>query len=151
VVKHERILTELRDRLARSDEERKSLEGEVAILRNQLSAFATELSSKRIEVQNINKSLEERMQRLDAAKKKYNATKDRLQREKDTQDHLESGNTMSVSEHKEADTMMGEVENQIRSQKDTLFKESQKLYKLRAEQADLIGAISGTLSASKNL
>lgn len=58
---------------------------------------------------------------------------------------------MSVSEHKEADTMMGEVEIQIRQQKDTLFKESQKLYKLRAEQADLIGAISGTLSASKNL
>lgn len=115
VVKHERILTELRDRLAKSDEERKSLEGEVAILRNQLSAFATELSNKRIDVQNINKSLEERMQRLDAAKKKYNATKDRLQREKDTQDHLESGNKMSVSEHKEADTMMGEVENQIRS------------------------------------
>lgn len=84
VVKHERILTELRDRLAKSDEERKSLEGEVAILRNQLSAFATELSNKRIDVQNINKSLEERMQRLDAAKKKYNATKDRLQREKDT-------------------------------------------------------------------
>jgi hypothetical protein len=40
---------------------------------------------------------------------------------------------MSVSEHKEADTMMGEVEIQIRQQKDTLFKESQKLYKLRAE------------------
>ena len=29
-------------------------------------------------VANINKVLEERMQRLDAAKKKYNATKDRL-------------------------------------------------------------------------
>ena len=51
------------------------------------------------------------MQRLDAAKKKYNATKDRLQREKDTQDHLESGNKGAVNEHKEADNMMGEVEN----------------------------------------
>jgi hypothetical protein len=30
------------------------LEGEVAILRNQLSAFATELSNKRINVANMN-------------------------------------------------------------------------------------------------
>ncbi|EQD76781.1 hypothetical protein B1A_03249, partial [mine drainage metagenome] len=32
-----------------------------------------------------------------------------------------------------------------------MFKESQKLFKLRAEQANLIGDISGTLSASRNL
>ncbi len=74
----ERILTKLRDQLSKSDLDRKNLEGEVAILRNQLSAFATELSNKRIDVANINKILEEKMQRLDAAKKKYNATKDRL-------------------------------------------------------------------------
>jgi len=36
-------------------------------------------------------------------------------------------------------------------QKEQLFKESQKLFKLRAEQANLIGDISGTLSASRNL
>lgn len=81
-IRQERMLTDIRDRLAESDKARKNLEGEVAILRNQLSAFATELSNKRIDVANINTVLEERMQRLDAAKKKYNATKDRLQREK---------------------------------------------------------------------
>lgn len=68
--------------MTRADADRKNLDGEVAILRNQLSAFATELSSKRIDVQNINKGLEERMQRLDAAKKKYQATKDKLARER---------------------------------------------------------------------
>lgn len=47
--------------------------------------------------------------------------------------------------------MMTEVESQIRQQKEILFKESQKLFKLRAEQADLIGAISGTISAKRNL
>lgn len=46
---------------------------------------------------------------------------------------------------------MAEVEKDIRSQKEELFKESQKLFKLRAEQANLIGDISGTLSASRNL
>lgn len=47
--------------------------------------------------------------------------------------------------------MMNEVEKEIRDQKESLFKESQKLFKLRAEQANLIGDISGTLSASRNL
>jgi chromosome segregation ATPase len=81
IASQERILTKLRESLSKSDSDRKNLEGEVAILRNQLSAFATELSNKRIDVSNINKVLEEKMQRLDAAKKKYNATKDRLHRE----------------------------------------------------------------------
>jgi len=147
----ERILTKLRESLARSDIERKNLEGEVAILRNQLSAFATELSNKRIDVANINKILEEKMQRLDAAKKKYNATKDRLSKEKNVQENLEKGNKLSVDEFKESENMMHEVEKEIREQKETLFKESQKLFKLRAEQANLIGDISGTLSASRNL
>ena len=44
-----------------------------------------------------------------------------------------------------------EVEKEIRLQKEILFKESQKLFKLREEQANLIGDISGTLSASRNL
>lgn len=57
--------------MARADEEKNSLEGEVVILKNQLSAFATELSNKRSNVSNINKILEEKMQRLDAAKKRH--------------------------------------------------------------------------------
>ncbi len=47
--------------------------------------------------------------------------------------------------------MRDEVEKEIRSEKEQLFKESQKLFKLRADQANLIGDISGTLSASRNL
>ena len=46
---------------------------------------------------------------------------------------------------------MTEVEKEIRQQKELLFKESQKLFRLRADQANLIGDISGTLSASRNL
>lgn len=74
-----------------------------------MSAFATDLSNKRIDVSNINKVLEEKMQRLDAAKKKYNATKERLAREVQIQDDLEKGNKMSVSEFKESENMMIEV------------------------------------------
>lgn len=58
------------------------------------------------------------MQRLDAAKKKYNATKDRLHREVAVQDNLEKGNKISVSEYKESESMMSEVEKEIRDKKE---------------------------------
>ena len=91
------------------------------------------------------------MQRLDAAKKKFEATKARLTKEQSVQDRLEAANKTAETEYKESENMMTEVEKEIRTQKEVLFKESQKLFKLRAEQANLIGDISGTLSASRNL
>ena len=99
----------------------------------------------------MNQVLEEKMQRLEAAKKRYQATKERLTKEQGEQDRLEAGNKQSENDFKEGENMLGEVEKEIRLQKETLFKESQKLFKLRAEQANLIGDISGTLSASRNL
>jgi len=102
-------------------------------------------------VSSMNQVLEEKMQRLEAAKKKYQATKERLSKEQDAKDHLEAGNKASESDYKESQNMLTEVDKEIRLQKETLFKESQKLFKLRAEQANLIGDISGTLSASRNL
>ena len=60
-------------------------------------------------------------------------------------------NQLAENEYKESEQMKDEVEKEIRQEKEQLFKESQKLFKLRAEQANLIGDISGTLSASRNL
>jgi len=57
----ERNLTKIRETLAQHEEEKKSLQGEVAILSNQLSAFATELNNKRNFVSEINHVLEEKM------------------------------------------------------------------------------------------
>ena len=95
IVQQERVLAKTRETLARSDEEKKSLEGEVVILRNQLSAFATELNNKRANVAAINKVLEEKMQRLDAAKKRHAGTKDRLAREQNQQYTLEKANQVA--------------------------------------------------------
>lgn len=61
IAAEDRQLVKIRESLAKHEEERKNLEGEVAIMRNQLSAFATELSNKRINVANTNTVLEEKM------------------------------------------------------------------------------------------
>lgn len=110
--------------MAKYEEERNNLDGEVAILRNQLSAFAMELSNKRNEVANMNTVLSDKMQRLEAAKKKYAATKERLSKEVDSQDNLERANKSSENEFKESENMLSEVDKEIRLQKETLFKES---------------------------
>ena len=120
----ERNLIKSRQTLQSSDEEAKAKEGEVAILKNQLSAFATELANKRADVANNNKILEEKMQRLDAAKKKYQATKERLTNEEAAQDRRESANKAAESEFKESENMMTEVDKEIRTKKELLFKES---------------------------
>jgi len=54
-------LAKIRDELSIQEDEKKSIEGEVAILKNQLSAFATELNNKRSHVANINTVLVEKM------------------------------------------------------------------------------------------
>lgn len=123
----------------------------MAILRNQLSAFATELNNKRSLVSATNTVLGERMQRLDAAKKKHAATKERLTKELLAQDQIKQVNQNAEKEFKDSEKMREEVEKEIRIEKEELFKQSQILFKLRAEQANLIGDISGTLSASRNL
>lgn len=140
-----------RDRKAKSEKEKEDLMSEVATKKNQLSSDAQKLANMRFNVSNINTVLEDRMQQLDAAKKKYQATKDRLSREKNAQDVLESGNKLVEGEYKQSENLLTEVQKEIQSQKDNLFKESQQLFKLRAEQANHIGAISSTLSASRNL
>ena len=124
IVVEERGLVVTREKLQKADQETKDTEGRVAIKRNQLSAFATELQNKRADVANVNQVLGERMERLEAAKKKYQATKDRLNKEIAAQDRLESANKASESEYKESENMKTEVEKEIRSQKETLFKES---------------------------
>ena len=83
-----------------------------------------ELSNKRNEVANMNTVLSDKMQRLEAAKKKYAATKERLSKEVDSQDNLERANKSSENEFKESENMLSEVDKEIRLQKETLFKES---------------------------
>jgi uncharacterized membrane-anchored protein YhcB (DUF1043 family) len=58
---------------------------------------------------------------------------------------------MAEREYKESENMRDEVEKEIRKEKEELFKKSQELFQHRAQQANLIGDISGTLSASRNL
>ena len=147
----ERLVAKIREENKAKEKSKEQLEGDVAISKNQLSAFATELANKRSAVANMNKELEVKMGRLEAAKRKFQVAKDVLSKNQAAKDNLEAANKLSEEGYKESETMMTEVEKEIRTQKGILYDESQKLFKYREEQAHLIGLISGTLSASRNL
>jgi hypothetical protein len=70
----------------------------------------------------LNSGLEDKMQWLDAAKKKWKATEARLEKEKLEQDNLEQSNKNCETNYKEAEQMMLAVEKDIWGQKNELFK-----------------------------
>ena len=57
------------------------------------------------------------MERLEAAKKKFSATKSRLTTAQFAQDKLESANKNAEGEFKESENMMTEVEKEIANKK----------------------------------
>lgn len=147
----ERTIAKTREDIAEKDNKRHDLEGEVSILKNRLTSLATELACKRANVSAMNSELENKMERLDTAEKKYNQTKDRLEKEQGAKENLESANKFADNNFDEAKNMLGAVEKDIRFKKDELFKESEQLFKFREKQANLISDISGTLAATRNL
>ena len=131
IMTEERNIAKIREDIADKDGKRHNLEGEVSILKNQLISFATELTNKRTMISSINTELQNKMERLDAAEKKYNATKDKLEKEKGSKDNLEAANTNAEDGYKEARSMMDAVEKDVRLKNDELFKESQQLFEFR--------------------
>ena len=127
------------------------LKDRVQILKNQLSAFASDLTNKRINVSSLNKELDYKKQRLEAAQRKYKQTTEKLKKENIAKENLESANKQAEGNYHQSQVAQGEVEKEIRQKKELLFKTSQQLFKLREDQANLIGDISGTISATKNL
>ena len=68
------------------------LKDRVQILKNQLSAFASDLTNKRINVSSLNKELDYKKQRLEAAQRKYKQTTEKLKKENIAKENLESAN-----------------------------------------------------------
>ena len=151
IVVEERNIAKLREDIAQKEEFKNDLEGEVSILKNRLTSFASELANRRSNISAMNSELEAKMERLDSSEKKYNATKERLAKERGAKDNLEASNANAKEGYEEAQYLVGQVNKDIELKKKELFNESQMLFEYREKQANLISDISGTLSATRNL
>lgn len=88
----ERFLARLRTEFGGKEEMLSDLKDRVQILKNQLSAFASDLTNKRINVSSLNKELDYKKQRLEAAQRKYKQTTEKLKKENIAKDNLEAAN-----------------------------------------------------------
>mmetsp|Transcript_71485 Transcript_71485/g.149443 ORF Transcript_71485/g.149443 Transcript_71485/m.149443 type:complete len:890 (+) Transcript_71485:208-2877(+) len=128
-----------------------SFKDEVEVMKNQMRACEQEKNKAKNEHAQAAQSRELKGQKLEAMKGQFeshsrgledaiNLTKDKDQKSKEAekarQDMLNS---------------LKMVEKEMKVAKDNLYKESQELYRLRAEEANVLGEISGSQSAIKNL
>lgn len=128
-----------------------NLSAEVEILKNQLSAFASDLQQKRNRYAALNEELLRKKQRLNNAEKKFSTQKVKMSSAEELVLELMGQSKSAEEVLKEAERSKADLDREIRIKEDTLFKSTQSLFKLREEEANLYGEIQGNMAACRNL
>jgi len=128
-----------------------NLTADVEILKNQLSAFASDLQQKRNRHAALNEELLRKKQRLNNAEKKFSVQKVKMGSADDMVQELMSKSKTAEDVLKDAEKSKSDLEREIRIKEDILFKATQSLFKLREEEANLYGEIQGNMAACRNL
>ena len=128
-----------------------NLTADVEILKNQLSAFASDLQQKRNRHAALNEELLRKKQRLNNAEKKFSVQKIKMGSADDLVQELMGKSKTAEEVLKDAEKSKADLEREIRIKEDILFKATQSLFKLREEEANLYGEIQGNMAACRNL
>lgn len=147
----ERIIATERERNKQIALAIENLEADVEILKNQLSAFASDLNQKRNRYNILSQELIRKKERLNAAQNKYKNREKKLESEARLVDDFDQQTVNAEEGLKEREKEMIETEKKIRQRKDTLFKFTQELFKLREHEANLYSEIQGNMAACRNL
>ncbi|EGR30111.1 hypothetical protein IMG5_141810 [Ichthyophthirius multifiliis] len=124
---------------------------EVEILKNQVSDFASNLQNKKNRISVLNQELLAKKQRLTIAQKKYQNNQVKIINEQQIAQIYEQNKNLAEQKYKQFEKERNEIEREIKSQKDILFKNTQDLFKLREQEANSYGEIQGNIAACRNL
>merc|ERR1719440_544755 len=124
---------------------------EVEVLKNQLSACETEKTNTKNKLGVLAKNLEVRKDKYQMLHKNYLGHQRSLESEQVRTKEKDGHSSAAESAHGDMMNNLKLVEKEMKAAKENLFKESQELYRLRAEEATTLGEISGAQSAIKNL
>jgi len=147
----ERQLSKLREEHQMATARLTEFADEVEVMKNELSSAASELMKKRNENMLKNQEMETKRESLEEARKRYQAVKRRLDADLANTDKVEAGAKMAENSLSEKEQGLKEQEGMLGALKEQMFKQSQELFALRQEEANLIAEISGAQAASKNL
>merc|ERR1712217_87494 len=128
-----------------------SFKDEVEVMKNQLQACETEKNNTKNEHTVLMKGLEARKEKYEQLHKHFKMHQrgldDAIFKTKEKDQHSQE----AEASRQEMINSLKMVEKEMKTAKDNLYKESQELYRLRAEEATTLGEISGAQSAIKNL
>jgi len=124
---------------------------EVEVMKNQLNACISEKIKTQNEYEVGAKRLEQRKEKHDQAYKSLDMHKKSHAEHQQTRRDKEQMSTDAEKARQDMLNNMKMVEKEMKAAKESHYKESQELYRLRAEEATTLGAISGAQSAIKNL
>eukprot|EP00741_Cyanophora_paradoxa_P020955 tig00021319_g20230.t1 len=147
----ERNLAKMRLQLVGDQQALVTFQDEVEVVKNTLAKVATDLAGKRAEVVLLRQELEDKKRRLEKGQKSLTYTKQRLEGEISAASSLEQRSKEVDEMHRAEELRLKAVEKELNELKENMFKQSQELFKLRQEEANLIAEISGAQTANKNL
>jgi len=120
-------------------------------MKNQVKACETEKANTHNEHKVISRNLELREAKYDNMRKQFQGHQRGLEDAINMKQDKDQQSQEAEKNRQDMINTLKNVEKEMKTAKDTLYKESQELYKLRAEEANTLGEISGAQSAIKNL
>uniref|UniRef100_A0A7S4M111 Coiled-coil domain-containing protein 39 n=1 Tax=Guillardia theta TaxID=55529 RepID=A0A7S4M111_GUITH len=150
-VEAEKVVQRYRAMLQQETQNKQNLQDELEIVRTTLAKVASELSLKRVHVANGKAELEQKRDRLEVVRRKQAETKKRLENEYLATNDLEKSAHQIEMINREQEKTLKSTEKELVALKQEMFKQSQELFNLRKDEANLIAEISGAQSADRNL
>ncbi|KRX02640.1 hypothetical protein PPERSA_11980 [Pseudocohnilembus persalinus] len=132
-------------------EQNDNLMAEVEILKNQVSAFASDLNSKKNKISMLTQDKLAKKQRLNLAQQKYNAHVIKMKNEDMAAKNFEAQKAYAEEKYTTKLKEKQAIEKKIKKKKESLYRYTQELFKLREKEANLYGDIQGNMAACRNL
>lgn len=151
IAMRERGVARLREEFQNAGLKLTEFRDEVEVMKNELQKAASDLMTKRSENVTLNGELERANEMLEQARKRYASIKRQLETAMRGTDDVEAVAQMREDELKGKETDLTAAEKELRVLKESMFRQSTELFKLRQEESNLIAEISGAQAASKNL
>lgn len=142
-----KIQMELQQTMSRLQE----FKDQVEILKNQLASSVSFLNQQRASNSNKSDYLETMKQELENARARYKATKKALDACMNSTADAETLAKEAEQDLAAMENEMKQVDKEIATQKEFMFRKSQHLFTLRQNEATLIAEISGSKAATQNL
>jgi chromosome segregation ATPase len=151
VTLRERQLSKMREEAQMATQRLTQFADEVEVMKNELASAASELMKKRNENMLKNNEMEGKREALENARKRFQAVKKKLDADLANTDQVEASAKRAEDNLSDKEADLKRQEGLLSALKESMFKQSQELFALRQEEANLIAEISGAQAAGKNL